>query len=461
MSKIEQLKSLPAVDEVLRCHALAELQSRCLRPQLVRWVRAAIDECRHQILGAEDGTAHAVLDDVVNRVHQMASADDGQTIQRIINATGILLHTNLGRAPLADRAIERMNQAAAYANVELNLLSGKRSKRGERVIRLLAELTGAEDAVVVNNCAAATMLVLQAIAGGREVIVSRGQLVEIGGGFRLPDVFRAAGVVLREVGTTNRTYLRDYEDACCEQTGAIIRVHHSNFRQTGFVTEPSIDELIGAQRPDDIPVIDDLGSGLIDDLSEFGLTEPSVRESVRARADLTLFSGDKLFGGPQAGMIVGRKRWIDVIAKHPMMRAMRVDKVTLAALEATAEIHLAGNAMKEIPLLRMIATPAEHLRERCQAVVEKLPIVVGIDVRVVAADSQVGGGSIPGVSIPSYAIRIAGVASDDLARKLRLGTPAVQSRVTDDSLLLDFRSVAESETDLLATRLIDVLRPNG
>lgn len=457
MNKTEQLKNLPAVDEVLRSEALADMSANFPRPQLVGWVRAAIDECRNQILRDDVSTEPSSIDDVIAYVRQFANADSGQAIQRVINATGVLLHTNLGRAPLADRAIKRMNEAAAYANVELDLNSGKRSKRGQRVMRLLAQLAGAEAALVVNNCAAATMLVLQAIAGGREVIVSRGQLVEIGGGFRLPDVFRAAGVVLREVGTTNRTYLRDYEGACSDQTGAIIRVHRSNFKQTGFVTEPSIDELVGAKRPADVPVIDDLGSGLINDLSAFGLDEPSVTDSVRAGADLTLYSGDKLFGGPQAGMIVGRKQWIDILARNPMMRAMRVDKVTLASLEATIEIHLGGTAMTEIPLLRMIAKDANQIRQQCEQIVESLPAVDGVNISVIATDSQVGGGSIPGIDIPSHAIRISGLATDELARRLRLGTPAVQSRVTDDSLLLDLRSVTPTELDLLTKRLSNAL----
>ena len=291
------------------------------------------------------------------------------------------------------------------------------------------------------------------------MIVSRGQLIEIGGGFRLPDVFRAAGVVLREVGTTNRTYLHDYENACGDQTGAIIRVHRSNFRQTGFVTEPSIDELVGAERPDNVPVIDDLGSGLMNDLSAYGLSEPSVPDSVAANADLVLFSGDKLFGGPQAGIIVGKRRWVDVLRKTPMMRAMRVDKVTLAALEATTEIHLAGNAMTELPLLRMISRQPSEIRANCERVICRLPEVAGFHVGIAACEAQVGGGSIPGISIPSFAIRIAGASSDDLAKRLRLGTPAVQPRVSDGSLLLDLRSVADADLDALTTRLCDALSP--
>ncbi len=293
---------------------------------VAEWTRAAIAECRRQLLDGPSFETVSILEYVIDGVLRRQSLDHGQSIRRVINATGIILHTNLGRSPLAEAAIERMNQAAHYASVELNLESGRRSKRGERVTSLLAQLTGAEDAVVVNNCAAATMLVLQTLAAGREVIVSRGQLVEIGGGFRLPDVFRASGVSLHEIGTTNRTYLKDYESAIGDQTAAIIRVHRSNFFQGGFVTEPTIGELVAVDRPESIPVIDDLGSGLVCDLSAFGIQEPTVIDSVNDGADLTLFSGDKLFGGPQAGIIIGRKRWIDPLRISPMMRAMRVEQ---------------------------------------------------------------------------------------------------------------------------------------
>ena len=285
--------------------------------QITAWVRTAVQNCREQILLSPEAFDAAPTRWIIDRVLSESKADDGQRLQPVINATGVILHTNLGRSPMSDPAIAAADRASRYTNVELNLVSGRRSKRGERLMTLLAQLTGAEDALVVNNCAAATVLVLQAIAAGREVIVSRGQLVEIGGGFRLPDVFRAAGVTLREVGTTNRTYLQDYEAAVNDQTGAVIRVHRSNFHLSGFVTEPTIDELVQMERPDSVAVIDDLGSGSMVDLTPYGLQEPNVLDSIRSGADLSLFSGDKLFGGPQAGILVGKKPWIEKTASQP------------------------------------------------------------------------------------------------------------------------------------------------
>ncbi len=455
-NKTEQLRSLPAVDEVLRADELADLLDQSPRRQLVRWIREAVEDCRRRILDGQP-LQHGVMAAVVDRVRHLRQCEAGQTLQQVINATGVLLHTNLGRAPLADRAIERMNQAVGYANVELDLTAGRRSKRGQRAARLLAELSGAEDAVVVNNCASATMLVLQTIAGNREVVVSRGQLVEIGGGFRLPDVFTAAGVILREVGTTNRTYLRDYENAVGETTGAIIRVHRSNFKQSGFVTEPSIEELVAAQRPDHVPVIDDLGSGCFDDLSALGLDEPTVPHSVAAGADLTLFSGDKLFGGPQCGIIVGRSHWLSKLRRSPIMRAVRVDKLTLAALEATAEIHLAGNAVEELPLQRMMFRDPADIRADCLAVCERLAGFQAAKVCVVDCESQIGGGAIPGAALASHGVKISGVKIDELSLRLRTGQPAIQSRVAQDSLVLDLRTVAPQELQPLVSRLRQVL----
>ena len=455
MNKTEQLRQLPSVDQTLQNDTIVALLDQHPRPVVVSVIRKSIDRCREGILKGKqiDDLSSAIIEDTL----RLLADDQGQSVQRVINATGVLLHTNLGRAPLAPYAIERMLLAAGYANVELNLETGKRNKRGQRVADLLKLLCKSEDAVVVNNCAAATMLVLSAIASGKEVIVSRGQLVEIGGGFRLPDVFRSSGAILREVGTTNRTYVHDYENACCEETGAIIRVHRSNFLQTGFVTEPSIDEMVTAQRPDHVPVIDDLGSGSMHDISEYGLNEPSVHASIASGADLTLFSGDKLFGGPQCGMIVGRKKWIEKLRKNPLMRAMRVDKLTLATLEATIEIHMSGNAREDLPLLKMIGrTPAE-IRQQCESVTQMIGTHDRIKIQIVDCQSQVGGGSIPGSIMPSVGIRIDGVDINRLAKRLRLGTPAVQTRIAEEGLILDLRTVPEQETEILAGRIRESL----
>lgn len=456
MSKQQWLRGLPAVSDILETPDLITLRQRHPHASVIDWVRRAVESCRSDVLnGRREG-----LDDwlplIIERIHEERDRELGTAIQPVINATGILLHTNLGRAPLADRAIERVVTAAGASNVELNLFTGKRNHRGEQVVRLLRRLTGCEDAVVVNNCAAATMMVLQTIAAGREVVVSRGQLVEIGGGFRLPDVFRAAGVILREVGTTNRTYTSDYEAAIGDQSGAVIRVHHSNFHMAGFVTEPSIAELVAMRRPQDLPIIDDLGSGWIGDLTELELKEPSVRDSVRSGADLTLFSGDKLLGGPQCGIILGRTQWISRLRRSPLMRAMRVDKLTLAALEATLEIHLEGNAAGEIPVLAMLSTSAQQVHQRCQQVYERLGKPSAIE--IVSCQSQIGGGSVPGSVLPSHALKLNTRHPDRLASWLRHGSPAVQARIHDDALLLDLRTVPDHQCVPLADRLHTLLQ---
>ena len=455
MNKTDLLRGLPSVDEILRLDDIVQLKDRCAHSSLVLWIRDAVEVQRKLILD-ENASANSTQG-IVAEIIARATADGGQSLQRVINATGIMLHTNLGRAPLSQRAIDRVAVATAFTNVELDLQNGKRAKRGQRVMSLLAQLTGAEDAVVVNNCAAATMLVLQALAGGKEVIISRGQLVEIGGGFRLPNVFEAAGVKLREVGTTNRTYVRDYETAVNEETGAMMRVHHSNFKISGFVTEPTIAELIASDRPSGMPVIDDVGSGCVTDLSAVGVQDPNVIQSVAAGADVTLFSGDKLFGGPQAGIIVGKKCWIDKIRSNPMMRAMRVDKMTLAALEATTEIHLSGAAKDELPLMKMLFKRPSAIQSACQKVIADLLSTGNTKFDVVESESQVGGGSVPGVGIPSFAIRISDCKVDELAHLLRTCKSPIQSRVADDSLWLDLRTVADDELQILTARLSEAL----
>ncbi|MEZ6131715.1 MAG: L-seryl-tRNA(Sec) selenium transferase [Planctomycetaceae bacterium] len=458
MNTANNLSHLPSVDEILRQPEIIAL-SRCARQQLVIWIRSAVDDCRSEILAGVDFDPAAALRFVLQRTVRRVRAEDGRRQQPVINATGILLHTNLGRAPLAQRAVQRMQESAGYANVEMNLHTGKRNHRGERVCQLLQQLTTAEDAAVVNNCAAATMLVLQAMASGREVIVSRGQLVEIGGGYRLPEVFAASGAILKEVGTTNRTYLRDYENAIGERTGAIIRVHRSNFFQGGFVTEPDIADLVALGKQHNIPVIDDLGSGCIQNLSAYGLQEPTVGQSVAAGADLTLFSGDKLFGGPQAGIIVGKSSHVEMLRRHPMMRALRVDKVTLAAIEATAEIHLSENAAAQLPLLQMLSKSADDVRaigERALSRLARKSDNVAIDLSECV--SEVGGGSVPGSQIPSFGLRIQSTSSDAIAAKLRSGSPSILGRIQDGCVILDLRTVQESQLQPLIDRLVQVLQ---
>ena len=453
MPSTSALRNVPSVDEILRHETMAVAATVYPRQQLTQWIRKSVDECRKAILGGADFDKCAAIQFVINDVNQQLFFEEGRRQQPVINATGILLHTNLGRAPLADAAIHRMADCSAFTNVEINLHSGKRNKRGERVADLLANLTGAEDAVVVNNCAAATMLTLQTIASGREVIVSRGQLVEIGGGYRLPEVFTAAGAILKEVGTTNRTYLHDYENAITENTAAIIRVHRSNFCLSGFVTEPTIAELVGLGGNNDIPVIDDIGSGCIQRLDNIGLDEPNVSDSIAAGVDVSLFSGDKLFGGPQAGLIVGKRKFTDALRRSPMMRALRLDKLTLAALEATIEIHLSGHAETELPLLRMISMPADEIRHRCEKVLAAVSVPDSMTVEIQECTSQIGGGSAPGAEIRSYGLAVTGSSSEQLAELLRNGRQSVVGRIQDDCLILDLRTVADEQITTVAETL--------
>ena len=458
MSTDNPFRHLPAVDEVLRDARLAAIASSISHPRLTQWVRAGVYACRAAMRSSIDMDALAATSFVVDEVFKMHRAELGRTQQPVINATGVLLHTNLGRAPLAKIAIQRMTDASGYANVEMNLFTDKRNKRGERTCSLISQLTGSEDAAIVNNCAAATMLVLQAMAKGREVIISRGQLVEIGGGYRLPEVFAASGSIMKEVGTTNRTYLRDYEQAINENTAAIIQVHRSNFFLGGFVTEPNLDELVALGKQRGLPVIDDIGSGCISDLRDLGLQEPIVPDSDKSGADVTLFSGDKLFGGPQAGIIVGRSNWIESLRKNPMMRALRVDKVTLAAIEATAEIHLSGKAKVELPLLQMLYKTQDQIRERCDYVKARLTLPEEVVVDTISCLSAMGGGSIPGSEIPSAAIRVSGIDVQMLAEQLRLGSPAVLGIIRDDSVLLDLRTVSDVQTELFTECLAAAIK---
>ncbi|RMF36681.1 MAG: L-seryl-tRNA(Sec) selenium transferase [Planctomycetota bacterium] len=457
------LRRLPKVDQLLAQRDVSDLINQFGRGPVLDWAREAIQRCRRQIQGGElpdevDGPR--LLERVVASLRQLADGEHVQRLQTVINATGVILHTNLGRAPLAAAAVERLTQTSGYTNLEVDLSTGRRGRRGARVRRLLARLTGAEDALVVNNCASATLLTLQAVAAGREVILARGQLVEIGGRFRLPDVFRASGAMLCEVGTTNRTYLEDYRQAMGEQTAAILRVHRSNFSLTGFVSEPTLQELSRElPRPAGVALIDDLGSGLVHSLESLGIDEPVVQDSVRQGADLVLFSGDKLFGGPQAGIVVGRRAWIDRLASHPLMRAVRCDKLTLAALEATTELHVRGD-LTAIPVYRMLMQTESQLEDRARrltAAITRLADGQGGPVppmQIAVSQSQIGGGSAPGHVLPSRAVTIAAAHLDALATALRLGQPAVLARCHGDRLWLDMRTVDDAEVETLAQRVV-------
>jgi L-seryl-tRNA(Ser) seleniumtransferase len=382
----------------------------------------------------------------------------------VINATGVVLHTNLGRAPLSSDALDHIREAAAgYSNLEYDLGAGKRGKRDVHAARLLAQLTGAEAAIVVNNNAAAVFLVLHALAHNAEVIVSRGELIEIGDGFRIPDIMVASGARLREVGTTNRTRLADYARAIGPETRLLLRVHPSNFRITGFAGRPSLEELVALGREHDLPVYEDLGSGCLADLSSAGIDEPVVRASCRTGASVVSFSGDKLLGGPQAGIIAGKKEVIERIRRNPLFRALRVDKLTIAALEATLQAYLRG-APGDVPALRMIRLPAETIRRRAEGFAARLAKEAGtlVELETIKGQSVIGGGSTPGESLPTWlvAMRSGRHSAAELEERLRRPGGAhkpVVARIEGKHLVLDLRTVFEEEESALAAAVVAAL----
>ena len=443
------LRKIPAVNELLEKEPLQKLSDRVSRTVVVSGVREFLDRLRKDVSDVTGDIPTPT--ELAERIAEWITQTEQSPLRPVINATGILLHTGLGRAPLATEAIEAIGQVArGYASVEVDLAQARRSERTALVERNLKRLTGAAAATVVNNNAGATLLALAALAADREVIVSRGQLVEIGGSFRLPEVMAQGGARLREVGTTNKTRLDDYAAAIGEATGALMRVHTSNYVVRGFTEDVSIGDLVTLGRQHGLPVIDDVGSGALWDFSRYGVEgEPLVAESVRAGADIVLFSGDKLLGGPQCGILVGTQETIGRVKRHPLARALRVDKVTLAALDATLQLYLdPQRAEQRIPLLRLLSTPLDNLRYRAEQLapqIDALPAVASAE--VVQDVAYLGGGSVPGHEIPTWCIAVTpkerGV--DELARKLRTGNPALYGRIQHDRLLIDLRSVFADE----------------
>jgi len=456
MSQAE-LRKLPSVDKLLQLEHVASLVDRHGRELTLKALRDALDDARQAILSGEPAPEAETL---ISEAALRLGAEVRPSLYPVINATGVIIHTNLGRAPLSERARQAMAQVSVgYSNLEYDMQAGERGSRYVHATDLLCRLTGAEDALVVNNNASAVLLTLTALAREREVLISRGQLVEIGGGFRIPDVMRQSGARLVEVGTTNRTYLRDYADALHPMnTALILRVHHSNFQLTGFVHEPALAELVSLGEEYAIPVMDDLGSGTLLDTEPYGLAhEPTVPESVAAGASIVTASGDKLLGGPQAGLILGKADLIARLRHHPLARAVRVDKTTLAGLQATLLAYLEGKATEEIPVWRMIATPLEELRRRVRKWQRALQ-ATGIPTAVVATQSTVGGGSLPGQSLPSQALALEVASPDALAARLRCpapgGGPPVVARIEADRLLLDARAVLPDQDSIL----VEVIR---
>ena len=451
MTAANPFRRLPAVNDILDAPPIQALSATHAHDTIVSAIRKELDDLRRRLGGGEEMDGPIDAASVACRVAARLEHEMQPKLRGVINVTGIVLHTNLGRSPVAEEAAKAAYEAArGYLNLELDLDSGKRSSRQIAIREWLCRLTGAESATAVNNNAAATVIVLRTVAMGKEIIISRGQLIEIGGSFRIPDIMAVSGAILREVGTTNITRLSDYERAIGPNTGALLQVHSSNYRISGFTKSVPLTELVALGKKHGLPVIDDIGSGALLDFARFGFQgEPMARASIAAGADLVLFSGDKLLGGSQAGIIAGSKEWIQKIEKDPLMRAFRLDKMTLAALEATLRLYLhEERALREVPVLRMLGTPLMELHQRAEKLAEELREIEGLTSVTTAEDvAYVGGGSLPDQSMKSWVVEIeANTISDaELARRLRLGTPAVMARLRDGKLVLDIRTIFEHQ----------------
>ena len=451
MGPMRSVRDVPSIEQLRQRPAMLALAERFGRGAVVDALRAEADAVRAALARGEP------VDDVVTHVESGAArrleTSAAASLRGVINATGVILHTNLGRAPLGDAAAQSVARVATgYANLEYDLSAGARGRRDVHAERLLTSLTGAEAAVVVNNNAAATMLTLAALAAGREVIVSRGELVEIGGGFRVPDVMAQSGAVLREVGTTNRTRAADYAAAISDRTALILRVHPSNFRVEGFTERAALEDLVALGRRFSIPVVEDLGSGLLVE-SPLLPDEPAVKASVAAGADAVMFSGDKLLGGPQAGIIVGAQRVLDPVRRHPLMRALRVDKMTYAALEATLQLH-AAERWDDLPTMRMLTMSATEIDVRAQALSTALR-KGGFSAAVIDGQSTIGGGSAPGETLATRLVELhhERFTADALGARLRRLDPPVIARIHNDRVVVDLRTVP-SEFDAALTELL-------
>jgi L-seryl-tRNA(Ser) seleniumtransferase len=465
--KEDLLRKIPSVDSLLDDPEGKNLIERFGREAFLKACRSVLDELRaeileHKITGSDPDAL--TKSNILRRIDLRIQDTFSLSLQKAVNATGIIMHSGLGRAVLSEAAREALDEASrGYGTLALDLESGRRSQRDARVSRLLCELTGAEAATLVNNNAAATVLILHALARGKEVIVSRGQLVEIGGSFRMPDVMLTSGAVLREVGTTNKTHIRDYAEAISPNTGAILKVHHSNYRIVGFAEEPEIEEIVELANKYNVPVIDDLGSGALVDLREFGLeTEPMIARSIKAGVAVACFSGDKLIGGPQSGLIVGNVEFINRIKKDPLSRAFRCGKLTIAAMEATLKLFLQPEKLKERhPFYRMLSLSLEELEQRARAMERSLKEALPPDVHISILDggSQVGSGSVPVETIPTklLSIKSASPTPDALGKALRFHKPPIFSRISKDAVLLDFRTIQPDEDEIVANAIRRIL----
>jgi L-seryl-tRNA(Ser) seleniumtransferase len=464
----EILRFLPSIDALLRSKTANKILPETGAKHLTRLARAVIDSLRQEIQDASDTgnySRESLSAESEKRLENAWRSEQNSGLQRVINATGVIIHTNLGRAPLAENARRAIfEEASRYCTLEYNLETGRRGRRGARAEHLLAELAGAESALIVNNCAAAAFLVLTALARGGEVIISRGELVEIGGDFRVPDVMTQSGCDLKEVGTTNRTRISDYEKAITENTRLILKVHPSNYRIVGFTATPTVAELADLAHRNDILLYEDAGSGAMFDLSLHGLTdEPVINQSIVAGADVVTFSGDKLLGGAQSGLIVGRREVVEYIRKHPLYRALRVDKLIYAALEATLEAFRKETVLEEIPVLNMLSKTNAEMKTRtwqfAKNLREKLGENQALRFEVIDGNSVIGGGSAPMVQPPTaiLALRHEKMSVSRLEQSLRLSKPPIITRILEDKVLIDLRTVSENEESELLEILANVI----
>lgn len=444
----EKLRAIPGIDRLLEVAGAQADLAALPRALIVQILREAVDTVRCNIQSKQAGDCSVA--DILAQTRKILLQKTQAKLKRVINATGVVLHTNLGRAPLSLRAQARIAEiAAGYSNLEYDVAGGERGSRYSHIADCLCSLTGAEAVIVVNNNAAAVLLALSALASGREVIVSRGQLVEIGGSFRVPDVLRQSGATLVEVGTTNKTHLYDYEQAIGANTAAVLKVHTSNYRIVGFTSQPKAEALVEMTHNHQLPIIEDLGSGTLLSLPTDDWHEPSVGECLAAGIDVVTFSGDKLFGGAQAGIIAGKKQYISLMEKHPLLRAVRIDKLSLAAIEGTLQDYVLGNPLEDIPAQAMLCRPLVSLEKSARKFATELEQAVdAFEFAVIRLESQAGGGALPEVEFASYGISIKAknMTTGALEKKLREQTPPVVARIQDDRVILDMRCLSASDT---------------
>lgn len=462
-SAVSNLRALPSVDQLLRTSEAQSWRSNVGEQRLTAIARLVTDELRTEIQDGRQSNGlsrESLLAQAVRKLQTACEMESAGGLKQVINATGVIIHTNLGRAPLSQGAREALADAAGYCTLEYDQATGERGRRGAKVEDLLLELTGAEEALVVNNCAAAALLVLTVLAGDGETIVSRGELVEIGGDFRVPDVMASSGTRMVEVGTTNRTKLEDYQRALNEKTRLVMRVHPSNYRIVGFTASPSLAELSSFAHDAGLPLYEDAGSGVLIDLGQFGLQdEPVIKESLASGADLVSFSGDKLLGSAQAGLIVGKASFVGRLRKHPLYRALRADKLALAVLEHTLESYRRGAALQEVPVLRMLAIPQAEIKTRAQNVIDKYIAAAPpapLELRLKDGESAIGGGAGPNTHPATTLIAIShpNRSADEIESSLRLSTPALVARIAEGEVLLDLRTVdLDQDEEILAILL--------